>query len=133
MVSTELKPIDCCLLFTEDEAKRMQGQVKSQHPRFCELKEARIAAEAAQAAAESNIQSVTVSKSALRGEAEELGRSVEEVVVEVARVHQKGDTKVGDVLSECSGLQERHYATVSQVLGAPTYLTAACERLRHHF
>lgn len=56
------------LHFAEDVASLMWEQFRSQRPQLRKVEPAHIAANAARAAAESNIQSVTVSESALQGE-----------------------------------------------------------------
>lgn len=76
---------------------------------------------------ESNVQLLTASESVLPGEVAQLARRAGELAELVARIHQKCDHMVEDVLLECDDLQVRLSSAGSQLSGIRSSLKAACK------
>lgn len=105
----------------------MVEQVQSQGPQRREAEAARNAVEVEWAAAESNVQLVTASESALRDEVAKLTRPARELGDQVARMREECDHKVKDVFLEHNSLQLRLDATASQLSSVCNLSNVACE------
>lgn len=92
-------------------------QFRSQGPHFGEAEGSRVAVEAAQAPAELNIQSLTVSQSASHGKIWQATQLVEQLRSGVSGMRQKFDCRVEDVQFQPDGLPMRRHATASPLLG----------------
>lgn len=86
--TTELESTKLRLRFAEDVVSLMRKHVQNQGTQVRKVETARIAAEAARATAESDVQSHTASESALRGEVGYLTRCVVKLGDQVARMGQ---------------------------------------------
>lgn len=95
----------------------MQEQHQSQGPHLGELEAAFVAANETQAVAESNVQSITASESALHGENGQITRCVKEREVELSKMRQKNHHKVKDVLFGLDGLQVHLTSTGLSIRG----------------
>lgn len=93
---------------------------------------ARVAAETTREATESNVKSLTPSESALEGDVSQLSQRVGELGDELAKMRQRGNFKVQDVIYELVGLRMLLDSTASQLSAIGRPLTAARERLKQH-
>lgn len=128
----ELSATGLRLPFVEDAFSIMWEHVQSQGPQLHDVEVPCIAANVAQAAVESNVQSLTASKSTSQDEIEPVTGQGVELCGEVAMMGQDCDGKVEDVLSERDSLQARLDATASKLLEDRSSVTAAREGLEKH-
>lgn len=129
----ELSLTERFLRFVQDVASLMCKEVQSQGQQHHKVEAVGAAAEVSRTAAESKVQCLTASESALRGEVEQLTQRVEKLSEKVSRMRQDCDLKVEDVLSECDDLQVRLNATAPQLWVVFSSLTMGREQLEQHF